>query len=93
MPPISTGATAGSKSETRRKPSLEIRNRLADQVRHRRVRLGFTQGELAVACGLNEKYIAQVEQSLLNVTLSTLEALATGLRCTESALLTPRGRK
>jgi transcriptional regulator with XRE-family HTH domain len=93
MPPISTGATAGRKSETRRKPSLGIRNRLAEQVRRRRNRLGYTQEELAVACDLNEKYIAQVEQSLLNVTLSTLEALAKGLRCTESALLSPRGRR
>lgn len=93
MPPIPPGATAARKSEMRRKPSLEIRNRLADQVRHRRDRLGYTQAELAIACGLNAKYIAQVEQSLLNVTLSTLEALAKGLRCTESALLSPRSRR
>ena len=93
MPPTSTGAAAGHKPETRRKASLEIRRRLAEQVRHRRDRLGLTQKELAIACGLNGKYIAQVEQALLNVTLSTLEALAKGLGCSESALLSPRARK
>jgi transcriptional regulator with XRE-family HTH domain len=90
MARFSTSAASGHKPDARRKPSIAIRRCLADQVRRRRERLGYTQGQLAKACHLNEKYIARIEQALLNVTLSSLEAIAKGLRCTEAALLTPR---
>jgi transcriptional regulator with XRE-family HTH domain len=93
MARLSPGARSENPSEERRKPSLAIRHRLADQVRFRRERLGYTQGQLAAACSLNEKYIARVEQALLNVTLSSLEALAKGLQCKEAALLTPRSTR
>lgn len=93
MARFSTGVASGHKPDARRKPSLAIRRCLADQVRYRRERLGYTQEQLAAACRLNEKYIARVEQALLNVTLSSLEALAKGLRCTEAALLLPRHKE
>ena len=90
MARFSISAVSGHKPDMRRKPSIAICQCLADQVRHRRERLGYTQEQLARACRLNEKYIARIEQALLNVTLSSLEAIAKGLRCTEAALLTPR---
>jgi transcriptional regulator with XRE-family HTH domain len=48
---------------------------------------GFTQRQLAAQCGTCKTYISNIEQGTVNITLANLEALATGLNCTESELL------
>lgn len=63
-----------------RKPSSQLRRILADNVRTYRAKHGLSQEELADACGMHRTYIGSVERCERNVTLSTLEALATALR-------------
>ncbi len=71
----------------KRKASVQIRCRLANNVKELRKTRGYTQEGLAKLCRLNKKYISNVEQALVNITLANLEALATGLGCTEEDLL------
>lgn len=74
----------------KRKASLEICYRLANNVKVFRKKLGYTQEGLAKLCLLNKKYISNVEQGSVNITLANLEALAKGLSCTEEELLKRR---
>ena len=71
----------------KRKASLEICYRLANNVKGFRETRGYTQEGLAKLCLLNKNSISNIEQALGNVTLATLEALAKGLSCTEEELL------
>ena len=70
-----------------RKPSVEIRCSLADNLRRYRYNRGYTQERLGKLCGLRTSYVGDVEQATVNITLANLEALATGLRCGEDELL------
>jgi transcriptional regulator with XRE-family HTH domain len=72
---------------TNRKASQQIRYRLADNVARLRRARGFTQKELAAQCGTCETYVGNIEQGTVNITLANLEALATGLNCSEAELL------
>jgi transcriptional regulator with XRE-family HTH domain len=71
----------------KRKASLEIRCRLANNVKGLRETRGYTQEGLAKLCRLNKNYISNIEQASVNITLANLEALAKGLSCTEEELL------
>jgi len=73
-----------------RKPSGKLLRLLADNVRAYRAERGWSQERLAEACGLHRTYIGSVERKGRNATLSTLEALASGLRLTIPDLLTDR---
>lgn len=73
-----------------RKPSTRIRELLATNVRGYRAQLGLSQEELAAVADLHRTYVGAVERAERNVTLSTLEALATALDVTVSKLLTPK---
>jgi transcriptional regulator with XRE-family HTH domain len=64
-----------------RKPSAAIRELLADNVIRLRKARGLTQVRLAAACGVKVGYIGDIERAAINVTLASLEALATGLDC------------
>ena len=75
---------------TNRKPSLEIRCRLADNLRRFRRHRGYTQQQLAKYCGFPKNYVSNVEQAAVNITLANLEQLARGLRCGEDDLLRPQ---
>ena len=70
-----------------RNPSVEICCRLADNLRRYRNYRGYTQQGLAKVCGLHKKYVGNVEQVTVNISLANLESLATGLRCGEDELL------
>ena len=70
-----------------RKPSMEIRYRLADNLRRYRTYRGYTQEDLAKISGLHRAYASHIEQATVNITLANLEALATGLLCGEDELL------
>ena len=70
-----------------RKPSAEILNRVAENLRRYRRYRGYTQRALAKVCGVSGNYVSNVEQGTVNITLANLEALATGLMCGEDELL------
>jgi transcriptional regulator with XRE-family HTH domain len=78
---------ASNAPATNRKASQWIRYRLASNVGKLRQVHGYTQEELAAHCCMHKSYIGNVEQGTINITLSSLEALATGLACTEWELL------
>jgi transcriptional regulator with XRE-family HTH domain len=73
-----------------RKPSKNLTRILADNIRNFRHVKKLSQEELADICGLHRTYIGSVERGERNVTLSTLEALASALDISVLELLTPR---
>lgn len=73
-----------------RKSSDTIRIVLAENIKTFRREKGFSQEELAEQCALHRTYIGSVERYERNVTLSTLEALASTLGVTVPDLLTKR---
>lgn len=75
-----------------RKPSPQLRNILAVNVRNYRKRHGISQEKLPEACELHRTYIGSIERCERNVTLSTLEVLAAALHVTVPELLTSRLR-
>lgn len=77
------------KHEGLRKPTQDLVRVLAENVRSLRHAKGLSQEELATICGLHRTYVGSVERGERNVTLSTLEVLASALGVTVSSLLTP----
>lgn len=73
-----------------RKSSDILRSVLAENIKTFRRKKGFSQEELAEQCGLHRTYIGSVERYERNVTLSTLETLASTLGVTVPELLTER---
>lgn len=71
-----------------RKSSDTLRAVLAENIKTFRREKGFSQEELAEQCGLHRTYIGSVERHERNVTLSTLEVLASTLGVTVPDLLT-----
>jgi len=57
-----------------RQPSVEVRCRLADNLRRYRYYRGYTQERLGKLCGLRGNYVSDVEQATVNITLANLEA-------------------
>ena len=64
--------------ESRRSPAY-LADRLAANVRSIRLGLGLSQEELANRSGLHRTYVGAIERAERNVSLATVEALATGL--------------
>lgn len=73
-----------------RKSSESLRTILAENIKTFRREKGFSQEELAELCGLHRTYIGSVERQERNVTLSTLEVLASTFGVTVPDLLTRR---
>ena len=73
-----------------RKPSQELTQILADNIRAYRKAKHLSQEELADMCGLHRTYVGSVERGERNVTLSTLETLAAVLGVSIPELLTKR---
>ncbi|MCX8520351.1 MAG: helix-turn-helix transcriptional regulator [Rhodoferax sp.] len=63
---------------------------MADNIKNFRLEKGFSQDGLADLCGLHRTYIGSIERQERNVTLSTLEVLASSLVVTVAELLTDR---
>ena len=76
-----------------RKPSRIVTQILADNIRAFRRDKGISQEELADMCELHRTYIGSVERGERNVTLSTLEVLASALGVSVPKLLTKRVSK
>ncbi|WP_428630956.1 helix-turn-helix domain-containing protein [Sphingopyxis sp.] len=64
--------------------TLEI---IARNVRLRRHTLGISQEELAERAGLHRTYVGAVERAEKNLTISSLEKLAIGLKTTVASLV------
>lgn len=75
-----------------RVPSQSLRAILAENVRAFRKAQGISQEELADRCDLHRTYIGSVEREERNVSLSTLEVLATALGVSVPELLTRRAK-
>ena len=73
-----------------RQSSATLRAVLAENIKAFRKTKGLSQEELAEQCGLHRTYIGSVERHERNVTLSTLEVLASTLGVTVPDLLTKR---
>ena len=65
----------------------QLQSTVAANVRNRRLRLGLSQEELADVCGYHRTYIGSVERGERNITLRTLDALATALDVSPETLL------
>jgi transcriptional regulator with XRE-family HTH domain len=76
--------------EKLRKPSPELTQILAANLRTYRKAKNLSQEELAATCELHRTYIGSVERGERNVTLSTLEVLAKALGVSVVELLTKR---
>ena len=74
---------------TLRKPGIEIRKTLAENVRALRSRLDISQEELADRCDLHRTYVGAIERAERNVTLSTLEVFSKALGVSVPNLLIP----
>ncbi len=66
---------------------MDIRGRLARNVKRKREDLGWSQEELADEAGLHRTYISGIERKVRNPTIEIVERLAKALKVTASALL------
>ena len=82
-----TSPRSPAPSASERQASLEIRLRVAANVKRLRRERGLTQQALPAAFGRSKNSVSWIERGKLNVTLSTLAHFAHGLQCCESALL------
>lgn len=73
-----------------RTASESIRTLLAENIRSYRRSKNLSQEELAEKCSLHRTYIGSVERCERNVTLSTLELLASALEISVAELLSNR---
>ena len=71
-----------------RKPSKQITSLLSSNIKRLRKELGLSQEQLADKCGLHRTYVGAVERGERNVTLSSLEMLASALEVDVPTLLT-----
>ncbi|WP_428033242.1 helix-turn-helix domain-containing protein [Amphritea sp.] len=62
-----------------RKPSTDITQTLSHNIKKIRDEMGLSQEGLADKCGLHRTYIGAVERGERNVTLSSLELIASAL--------------
>lgn len=76
--------------KTLRKPGMELRKVLAENIRAFRIAKKLSQEELADLCGLHRTYVGSVERSERNVTISSLEMLAKALEVSVAELLTEK---
>lgn len=70
------------------KRGIELRQILAENIRAARRERNLSQEELADLCALHRTYVGSVERAERNVTLGTLDALATALGFSVPDLLT-----
>ena len=76
------------KQKTLRKPGMELRKILAQNIRAYRLAKKLSQEDLADSCGLHRTYVGSIERSERNVTISSLEVLAKALGVSVPELLT-----
>ncbi|MBZ5526022.1 MAG: helix-turn-helix domain-containing protein [Acidobacteriia bacterium] len=65
----------------------EVQKALGERIRHIRERKGYSQRDLAVACGLSLAGLQQIEYGNANPSLDTLIGLSKGLETTIHKML------
>ena len=75
-----------------RKASQLITNTLSNNIKKLRGDLNLSQEELADKCGLHRTYVGAVERGERNVTLSSLETIASALNVDVPTLLTDKSK-
>jgi transcriptional regulator with XRE-family HTH domain len=81
------------KTKVLRKPSPPLTATLAANIRTYRETNALSQEEFADMCGLHRTYVGSVERGERNVTLSTLEVLASVIRVSVPQLLSGKTLK
>ena len=66
---------------------------VAENVRDRRLKAGFTQVEFADKCMLNRSFLGEIERAETNVTLSTLVMIAEALNIAPTELMAKQARR
>jgi transcriptional regulator with XRE-family HTH domain len=66
---------------------MDIRGRLARNLKRRREELGWSQEELADQAGLHRTYVSGIERKVRNPTIEIVERLAKAMRVSAGALL------
>jgi transcriptional regulator with XRE-family HTH domain len=75
---------------TLRKPGIQLRRVLAENVRRLRAAKELSQEELAHDCGLHRTYVGSIERGERNITISSLEVIAKALGVSVADLLTKK---
>ena len=70
-----------------------LRQILADNVKRYRARVGVSQDNFAIECGVHRTYVGQVERCERNISLATLEMFANAMSVSVPQLLTKDGVK
>jgi len=71
--------------------SKDLNARVARNFRRLRLKQDLSQEDAAEKCGLHRTYIGAIERGERNITLSTLQQIASGLRVNPFALLSDAG--
>ena len=66
---------------------------VAENVRRLRKSRRWSQEYCAERCGLHRTYIGAVERGERNITLGTLDSIATAMGTTALGLMTPKGKR
>lgn len=77
----------GKAGRPRQRGPGELLQVFGQNVRLRRERMGLTQEELAMSCGIHRTRVGQMERGTVNATLATLQSLADPLECSEADLI------
>ncbi|MFJ7441652.1 helix-turn-helix transcriptional regulator [Methylorubrum rhodesianum] len=77
---VALSSTAALDARVKRTHPGALREILATNLRRIRAEKGLSQDALADLCEIDRTYISGVERGLRNVSIDTLERLATGLR-------------
>lgn len=68
-------------------PFMEIKKRFGLAVKEKRVALGISQEELAMRIEADQAYVSRVEAGQINVTLETMQQIASALKTDAAELL------
>lgn len=71
-------------------PEPAARHVFAENLRKARMAMGMSQEALGAAAGVHRTYVGAVERAENNVSIDSMERLATAVGCTLAALLTPQ---
>ena len=71
------------------KPIASTQRKLAKNLKLFRVHRGLTQEQLASEANLRQNYISDIERGVKNISLATLDRIATALECDVRQLLAP----
>ncbi len=81
------------KQKTLRRPGIELRKVLAENIRALRLAKNLSQEDLAHICGLHRTYVGSIERAERNVTISSLEVIANALGVSVPELLTKKPKQ